>query len=319
MSTQMKQRMMCVTMLVTIAVLLFSGAAASSEPAAGATQVRETDGATMVYVPSGEFLMGSPMLGGNSNEWPQHIVYLNGFWIDRTEVTNRQFETFVQATGYRTKAEREGSSYVRVGLSLVGGIRLVKGADWRHPEGPGSSIAGRENEPMIQTAWEDAQAYCEWAGTRLPTEAEWEKAACGVDDRRYPWGNEEPNCHYAVMQDSRGVGCGQGWKPWPVGSKPAGTSPYGALDMAGNANEYVADWYNEQYYASSPVSSPPAQKGPRPGAKESGPAEVRTARRPGPPAPPPVHGLPADRGLPRPAGMPPGPSTPRSHRRRSAA
>jgi len=257
MCTQMKNIIMCVALFVTSATLLFSGSAfAASEPSAGATQVRDTDGATMVYVPSGEFLMGSPMFGGNSNEWPQHIVYLDGFWIDRTEVTNRQFEMFVQATGYRTKAEREGSSYVRVGVGVVGGTRFVKGADWRHPEGPDSSIMGRENEPMIQTAWEDAQMYCEWAGARLPTEAEWEKAACGVDDRRYPWGDEEPTCQYAVMQDSRGVGCGQGWKPWPVGSKPTGISPYGALDMGGNATEYVADWYNDQYYASSPVSNP---------------------------------------------------------------
>jgi len=259
MSTQMKNIMMRVTLFVTTAALLLSGSAfAVSEPTAGATQVRDTDGATMVYVPSGEFLMGGPISEGMPmpNEWPQHIVYLDGFWIDRTEVTNHQFEIFVQATGYRTKAEREGRSYVRVGTSLVEGILLVKGADWRHPEGPDSSIVGRENEPMLQTAGEDAQAYCEWAGARLPTEAEWEKAACGVDDRRYPWGNEEPNCQYAVMQDSRGVGCGQGRKPWPVGSKPAGVSPYGALDMAGNANEYVADWYEDHYYASSPAINP---------------------------------------------------------------
>jgi sulfatase modifying factor 1 len=257
MNTRIWKFMILVVMLAMMAGLLLSGpvAAATPEPPPGATQVREADGAVMVYVPAGEFLMGSLFGEGKSDEWPQHIVYLDGFWTDRTEVTNRQFETFVQATGYRTEAEKEGTGEVWMG-DRSPYPQSVEGADWRHPEGPDSSIAGLLDAPVVQVTRDDAQAYCQWAGARLPTEAEWEKAACGTDGRRYPWGNEKPSCQYAVMQDSSGVGCGQGRKPWPVGSKPAGASPYGALDMLGNVWEKVADWYDPDYYAHSPASNP---------------------------------------------------------------
>ena len=256
MSMQMKNIIMRVTLFVTTAALLLSGSAfAASEPSAGATQVRDTDGATMVHVPSGEFLMGSTAAEGKDEEWPQHVVYLDGFWIDRTEVTNRQFEMFVTATGYRTDAENEGRSEIWV-EERSPYARTVNGADWRHPEGPDGSLDGCEECPVVQVSWNDAQAYCQWAGGRLPTEAEWEKAACGVDGRRYPWGNEKPSCQYIVMQDSSGVSCGRGRKPWPVGSKPEGASPYGALDMLGNVWEKVADIYDDSYYAHSPASNP---------------------------------------------------------------
>ena len=218
------------------------------------TTVRAADGMVMVYVPAGEFLMGSPIGEGDYIEWPQHTVYLDGFWIDQTEVTNRQFEKFVQATGYRTDAEKIGSAMVWA--QHPGWPASVQRADWRHPEGPDSSIAGRENEPMLQTAWVDAQAYCQWAGGRLPTEAEWEKTACGTDGRRYPWGNQEASCTYGVITDQSGPGCGKGDKPWPVGSKPEGASPYGALDLGGNANEWVFDWHDDRYYERSPASNP---------------------------------------------------------------
>lgn len=242
-------------MFVTIAVLFLGGSArANTEPAAGTTQVRDTDGATMVYVPSGEFLMGSAVSEIDSNEWPQHIVYIDGFWIDRTEVTNRQFEQFVAATGYRTEAENEGRGGLFDGYYPI--FVSAKGVDWRHPEGTDSNLDGCEECPVVQVSWNDAQAYCQWAGGRLPTEAEWEKAACGVDDRRYPWGNEKPNCRLATMTDSHDENCGQEKKPGPVGSKPAGSSPYGALDMAGSVWEPVADWYGENYYGDSPASNP---------------------------------------------------------------
>ena len=217
------------------------------------TSVRVADGMVMVYMPAGEFLMGSRMPEGYSNEHPQHAVYLDAYWIDRTEVTNQQFEKFVKATGYRTDAEKQGGGSV---LSVHSMPLPKAGTDWRHPEGPDSSLAGRMDDPVLQVSWNDGKAYCQWAGARLPTVAQWQKAARGTDERSYAWGNQEPNCQYAVMADERGEACGQGSKPWPVGSKPAGASPYGALDMAGNVWKWLADYYDETYFARSPASNP---------------------------------------------------------------
>lgn len=242
-------------LFVMIVVSASGGAAAGpvTPPTPVATAVRPADGAVMVYVPAGEFLMGS-VEGGDSDEQPQHSVYLDAYWIDQTEVTNRQFEAFVAATGYRTDAEKEGTGTVVTSISQW---TTAEGADWRHPNGPASSIADRMDVPVVQVSWNDARVYCEWAGVRLPTEAEWEKAARGVDGRKYPWGDEDISCDYAVMWEP-GVGkaCGQGDGAWPVGGKPAGASPYGALDMTGNVWEWTHDWYDPDYYAESPAINP---------------------------------------------------------------
>ena len=187
------------------------------------------DGAAMVLVPAGEFIMGSEEY---SDEKPRHQVYLDTFYIDKYEVTNACFQRFVQATGYRTQAEREGeSSYT-----------------WRVPQGSGSSIAGLEQHPVVQVSQEDAKAYCTWAGKRLPTEAEWEKAARGTDGRNYPWGNQ--------FDSRQGNFEGKNKSTVPIGSYEGGKSPFGAYDMAGNVWEWVSDWYDDDYYRNSPVRNP---------------------------------------------------------------
>lgn len=210
----------------------------------------------MVYVPAGEFWMGSADADRNAqnDERPQHIVYLDAFWIDRTEVTNAQYKKCVSVVVCRP-----------------------------------SDLAGDPNfnndlQPVVGVNWNDAKTYCEWAGEQLPTEAQWEKAARGTDGRTYPWGDQAATCDYAVMDDGSGNGCGQGNKAWPVGSKPQGASPYGALDMAGNVWEWVADWYEEEYYRISPAQNPvgPADgswKGGRSGSWGFAGFSVRTADR----------------------------------------
>ena len=208
----------------------------------------------MVYVPAGEFLMGSTNLDldARDDEKPQHTVYLDAFWIDKTEVTNAMFERFVAAAGYKTDAEKEGWGYAFTGSQW----ETVKSVDWRHPHGASTSIKGLDNHPVVLVTWNDARTYCQWAGRQLPTEAQWEKAARGTDGRIYPWGNQTATCDYAVMDDGSGDSCGKGIGTWPVGSRPKGVSPYGALDVAGNVWEWVADRYSKNYYAQSPTRQP---------------------------------------------------------------
>jgi formylglycine-generating enzyme required for sulfatase activity len=210
----------------------------------------------MVYVPAGDFIMGTDL--SNDYEKPPHQVYLDAFWIDRTEVTNAQFASFVEATGYQTDAERRGGG---TNYSAEGRVP-VEGANWRHPQGPRSDLVGLDDHPVILVSWNDAAAYCAWRDARLPTEAEWEKAARGDDGRKHPWGDLfyrdllnycDTNCAF----DWRATGADDGFRfTAPVGSYPAGASPYGVLDMAGNVREWVADWYREDYYGHSPSTNP---------------------------------------------------------------
>jgi len=199
------------------------------------------DGQEMVLIRAGEFIMGSD--SGRDNEKPQRKVYLPGFYIGRYPVTNAQFEAFVKATSYQTEAEKAGSGWVRQGDEW----EKVEGTDWRHPSGPVSSIAGKERHPLVQVSWNDAVAYAQWAGKRLPSEAEWEKAARGTDGRTWPWGDEwvDGKCNTSEIN----VG-----DTAPVGRySPAGDSPYGVADMAGNVWEWTADWY-QRYPGSKHVS-----------------------------------------------------------------
>ncbi len=228
-------------------------------PDIGSTRISETDGMTLVYVPGGDFSMGSDS-SSYANERPVHTVFLDSYWIDQTEVTNVMFGTFITQTGYQTDAEITGSSN---GYDTdTNKTELTLGADWQHPLGPDSSLSDLAEHPVVHVSWNDARAYCEWAGRRLPSEAEWEKAARGTDGRTFPWGNDFDG----TRLNSADINLGAFWGnnnfddgfqlTSPVGFYPSGASPYGALEMAGNVFEWVNDWVDEAYYQSSPSSNP---------------------------------------------------------------
>jgi formylglycine-generating enzyme required for sulfatase activity len=178
---------------------------------------------------------------------PQKTIYLDEYQIDKTEITNNQFELFVKQTGWTTTAEENGYSFVIFKGNKA--FSEIDGANWRNPTGPGSSISGKGDVPVTQISWYDANAYCNWAKRRLPTEAEWEKAARGPDGLLFPWGDQQPN-NTLLNYNSTNDG------PVKVGSFPAGASPYGILDMSGNLWEWVADYYDEDYYIIAPERNP---------------------------------------------------------------
>jgi formylglycine-generating enzyme required for sulfatase activity len=182
----------------------------------------------VAYVAAGEFLMGSDE--GDDNEKPQHTGYLDGFWIDRMEVTNAQFRACVHAGA--CTAPGQSSSATRSSYY---------------------DNSGFDQYPVIYVDWNQADAYCRWAGARLPTEAEWEKAARGTEGLSHPWGNQAADCRRANFRSSDSGCVGDTSQ---VGSYPSGASPYGVLDMSGNVWEWVNDWYQDGYYSRSPERNP---------------------------------------------------------------
>jgi formylglycine-generating enzyme required for sulfatase activity len=239
--------------------------------------------AGMVWIPGGTFSMGTAdptreVCGGSDpmpDARPIHRVYVDGFWMDATDVTNEQFESFVIATKYVTVAERKprASDFPNADPAMLvpGSVvfsppdkpvpldnplvwwRYVPGANWRHPEGPLSDLAGREKHPVVHIAYEDAVAYATWVGKRLPTEAEWEFAARGGrTGELYPWGNSlQPDGKWManIFEGDfpyRNIGADGFTGTSPVGSFPA--NPYGLYDMAGNVWEWCSDWYRPDAY-----------------------------------------------------------------------
>ena len=266
----------------------------------------------MVWVPGGTFSMGGDNSQASADEYPKHKVTVDGFWIDVTEVTNAQFEKFVKATGYVTTAEQkpdwnelkkqlppgtpkpDESELVPASLIFKKTDKTVslddysqwwewkKGADWKHPHGPGSNIKGKEKYPVVHISWLDAQAYCKWVGKRLPTEAEWEFAARGgLENKIYPWGNEpvdegkpKANTWQGSFPD-KNTARDKFYYTAPVKSfMPNG---YGLYDMAGNVWEWCADYYNNNYYAT--ISNPDGIKNPQGPDKSYDPDEPYAIKR----------------------------------------
>ena len=236
----------------------------------------------MVLIKAQTFLMGANDNEGRVDEYPQHKVQLEDFWIDATEVTNAQFKKFVDATGYITTAEQKpdweliklqlppGTPKPAEDVLVAASLVFVKqpigtpldnaaawwswkqGANWKHPKGPGSDIKGKDNYPVVHVSWDDAQAYCKWAGKQLPTEAQWECAARGGLKTKYTWGSED------IEKGKPKANTWQGTFPstntkWdrfdglaPV--KQFAPNAMGLYDMAGNVWEWCSDWYREDTY-----------------------------------------------------------------------
>ncbi len=272
----------------------------------------DTSKTGMISIPAGVFMMGADNEQSDKDEYPKHKVILDPFWIDQHEVTNDQFAKFIKSTGYVTTAERKPDweelkkqlppgtpkpdESLLVAASLVftpskQQVDLndysqwwawVPGASWKHPGGPESNIDGKGNYPVIHVSWDDAMAYCKWAGKRLPTEAEWEFASRGgLNNKIYPWGDEHIN---------KGKAKANTWE----GSFPykntafdtfSGIAPvksfapngYGLYDMAGNVWEWCLDKYRNDYYQS--INQPEGVKNPQGPADSFDPDEPYTPKR----------------------------------------
>lgn len=274
----------------------------------------------MMWVPGGEFLMGTDSKLAQPNERPAHKVRVHGFWMDQHHVTNAEFRTFVKATGYVTTAEKKpdwetlkvqlppGTPRPPANVLVAGAMvftgttgpaslddyaqwwRFAPGANWRHPNGPNSTIDDKQDHPVVQVSYEDAQAYAKWTGKRLPTEAEWEFAARGgLEQATYAWGNDfAPD-----GQQMANVWQGQQQQAFPVvspkaggalGTSPAGTFPpngYGLSDMTGNAWQWVADWYRADAFVRQAKGASPTNP--------QGPADSFDPSEPGTPVNAPKH------------------------------
>ena len=198
----------------------------------GSTMISPKDGMTLMYVPAGNFLMGSaeqdPYIP--EDEKPQHTVYLDAYWIDKTDVTNKMYALCMANKGACNPPTNTSSS--------------TRSSYYSNPQ--------YDNYPVIYVTWGMADTYCKWAGRQLPTEAQWEKAARGTDSRLYPWGNLI-DCSLANYRGKKGYCVGDTTE---VGDYPKGASIYGTLDMAGNVDQWVADWYDANYYNWSPSFNP---------------------------------------------------------------
>jgi formylglycine-generating enzyme required for sulfatase activity len=211
-----------------------------------------TEISSMVLVSAGSYWMGCNEAVDDHcgiNEKPYHEVSLDAYYIDKTEVTMKEFLACVDVGVCSHHLDDQTCYYI-----IFENGDLAQGGIWNAYRG--------DNQPMVCVDWAQAKQFCEWAGKRLPTEAEWEKAARGTDGRKYPWGNQEPDCDRAVMYVGDGSECAPQVTADVCSKSPVGDSPYGLCDMAGNVREWVADWFAAEYFSASPTENP---KGPNTG------------------------------------------------------